>query len=226
MADLTPGSISIGVDRLVARGLVQGGAPGAPKAEATTFAPPLARLSLILDPFSLDDLNLSLARRNVNGSPLIRRIPQTQDSPDPTNCTLPAQGDIRKSFDRFDEVRLEVTARRQLLHNGSRQHRQSSSLDPRVTFCKRFACALLFVDIEPETSNEANKDCGPCRRYQDQSGRKPHQEKSVMHTRTPPSDLMAGVMEKAREWGTPNLKTTSEDANILRPCLHSLGNPF
>jgi len=196
------------------------------KRGGTTLAPPLARLSLIFDLFPFDDLDLSDARRNVNGSPLIRRILQTQDSPHPTNCTLPAQGDIRKSFDRFDEVRLEVTARRHLLHNGSRQHRQSSSLDPSATFCKRFACALLFVDIETKTSNEPNKDCGPCRRYQDQSGRKPHQEKSVMHTRTPPSDLMAGEMEKAREWGDVKLKDDCRKIRYLAPVLAFCWKPL
>jgi hypothetical protein len=60
------------------------------------LVPLLARLSLIVDPFPFDNLDLSLARRNVNDSPLIRRILQTQDSPHPTNCTPPAQGDTRK----------------------------------------------------------------------------------------------------------------------------------
>jgi hypothetical protein len=118
-----------------------------------TLAPPLARLSLIVDPFPFDNLDLPLARRGVNGLPLMRRTLQTQDSPHPSNCTLPAQGGIRKSFDRFNEVRLEVSSRRQLLNDGPRQHRQSSSPDVRVSFCKRLACPLLFVDIKAETSN-------------------------------------------------------------------------
>ncbi len=123
-----------------------------------TLALPLARLSLILDPFPFNNLDLSLARRSVNGLPLMRRTLQTKDSPHPSNCTLPAQGDIRKSFDRFNEVRLEVSSRRERLNNGAREHRQSSSLDERVSFCKRPACALLFVDIKTETSNENNHD--------------------------------------------------------------------